>query len=147
MMYTFVKPFHVALFRMEVQMAAASREKHIRGPTLRFLSMAMDNGQWARFGAISVNCIAEKREGSLTYSKMILYEPHSHVSFWLYDSLIELAFDVETFFIKRAGKAFISPEFEEWIYKDNHIIRTAHQQLVSLKDRVSQYSFTEEKER
>jgi DNA invertase Pin-like site-specific DNA recombinase len=71
MTYNFANPSHAELFRMEVQMAAAYIENHIRGTMLRRRNMAAESGQWAGLGAIPVNFIVDKREGSPTCGKLI----------------------------------------------------------------------------
>jgi DNA invertase Pin-like site-specific DNA recombinase len=124
MTYNFANPSHAELFRMEVQMAAAYIENHIRGTMLRRRNMAAESGQWAGLGAVPVNFIVDKREDSPTKGKMIPYKPHVTVSKELYDRLIELAFDVEALCIELEGKEYIYPNFEEWVYKGDYTIRT-----------------------
>ena len=125
MTYNFANPSHAELFRMEVQMAAAYIENHVRGTMLRRRYLAAESGQWAGLGAIPVNFIVDKREDSPTYGKMIPYDPHVAVSLDLYDRLIELAFDVETLCLELEGKEYIYPEFEEWVFKGDYTIRIA----------------------
>ena len=125
MTYNFANSSHAELFRMEVQMAAAYIENHVRGTMLRRRYMAAESGQWAGLGAIPVNFIVDKRKGSPTYGKMIPYEPHVAISLALYDRLIELAFDVEALCMELEGKEYIYPEFEKWVYKGEYTIHIA----------------------
>ncbi|HYU73719.1 MAG TPA: recombinase family protein [Ktedonobacteraceae bacterium] len=125
MTYNFANPSHAELFRMEVQMAAAYIETHIRGTMLRRRYLAAESGQWAGLGAIPVNFIVDKRKDSLTYGKMIPYEPHIAVSLGLYDRLIELGFDIEALCLELEGKEYIYPEFEEWVFKGDYTIHIA----------------------
>ena len=127
MTYNFANPSHAELFRMEVQMAAAYIETHVRGTMLRRRQLAADSGQWAGMGAIPVNFIVDKREGSLTYGKLIPYEPHVQVSLELYDRLIELGFSIQTLYRELEGREYIYPDFAEWVYKGDYTIRTALQ--------------------
>ncbi len=131
MTYNFANSAHAELFRLEVQMAAAYIDNHVRGTMLRRRSMAAEAGQWAGLGAIPVNFIVDKREGSPTYGRMIPYEPHVRVSLELYDRLIELAFDIEALCIELEGSEYIYPDFEEWVYKGDYTIRTALQKSPS----------------
>ena len=113
------------MFRLEVLMAAAWIESHVRGTMLRRRQMAAAAGEWAGLGAIPVNFIVDKGKGSKTYKKLIPYLPHVEVSLALYDRLIELAFDIEAFCLELADKPYIYPHFEEWVYKGDYTIRTA----------------------
>jgi len=125
MTYNFTNPSHAELFRMEVQMAAAYIENHVRGTMLRRRHMAAESGQWAGLGAIPVNFIVDKREKSPTYGKMIPYLPHANVSIELYDRLIELAFSLEALCIELSERSYIYPEFEEWVFKGDYTTHMA----------------------
>jgi len=127
MTYNFANSAHAELFRLEVQMAAAYIDNHVRGTMLQRRFLAAESGQWAGLGAIPVNFIVDKREGSPTYGKLIPYWPHAEVSKGLYDRLIERAFDVEALCIELENKSYIYPDFEEWAYKGDYTIRTALQ--------------------
>ena len=125
MTYNFANPQHAELFRLEVQMAAAYIENHVRGTMLRRRQLAAESGQWAGLGAVPVNFIVDKRKESKTYGKLIPYPPHVEVSLELYERTIELAFDLDALCLELAGRAYIYPEFEEWVYKGDYTIRTA----------------------
>lgn len=125
MTYNFANPQHAELFRLEVQMAAAYIENHVRGTMLRRRQLSAESGQWAGLGAVPVNFIVDKRKESKTYGKLIPDPPHIEVSLELYDRTIELAFDLDALCLELAEKAYIYHEFEEWVYKGDYTIRTA----------------------
>lgn len=125
MTYNFANPSHAELFRMEVQMAAAYIETHVRGTMLRRRNMAAESGQWAGIGAVPVNFIVDKREKSPTYGKMIPYEPHVQVSLELYERLIELVYDIEALCVELEHREYIYPDFETWAYEGDYTVRTA----------------------
>src|SRR5437588_3866722 len=71
MTYNFANIPHAELFRMEVQMAAAYIENHVRGTMLRRRSQAARSGLWAGIGFIPVGFIVTRSEKSPTYGKFI----------------------------------------------------------------------------
>src|SRR5216683_1297697 len=80
MTYNFANPQHAELFRLEVQMAAAYIDNHIRGTMLSRRSQAARlGGLWAGIGAIPVGYIVDKKEGSRTFGKFVIYLPHAQI--------------------------------------------------------------------
>jgi len=84
MTYNFANSQHAELFRLEVQMAAAYIENHVRGTMLRRRSLAARSGLWAGLGSVPVGYIINKDEDSKTYGRFIVYEPHARVVKWIF---------------------------------------------------------------
>src|SRR2546425_1042517 len=77
MTYNFANPQHAELFRLEVQMAAAYIENHVRGTMHRRRSLAARNGLWVGIGSIPVGFITERDKDSPNYGKFTIYRPHA----------------------------------------------------------------------
>lgn len=124
MTYNFANRQHAEMFRLEVQMAAAYIETHVRDTMLRRRDMAAESGQWAGFGSIPVNFIVDRRKESPTFKRMIPYQPHAEISVALYDRLIELAFDLGALCEELIKQPYIYPEFESWTYVGEYTVRS-----------------------
>src|SRR5205807_8196232 len=91
MTYNFANPSHAELFRMEVQMAAAYIENHVRGTMLRRRTYAVEDGKWAGVGRIPMGLTIDKDPESRYYGKFIPYEPHMEINRTrLFERFIEL---------------------------------------------------------
>lgn len=121
MTYNFANVQHAELFRLEVQMAAAYIDNHVRGTMLSRRSQAARlGGLWAGIGAIPVGYIVDKSEGSPTYGKFIVYAPHALIVVELFIRFIELGSDLDALCEELQDKPYIFPDFEEWV--DNAIV-------------------------
>ncbi|GER87876.1 hypothetical protein KDW_20380 [Dictyobacter vulcani] len=121
MTYNFINPQHAEMFRMEVQMAAAYIENHVRGTMHGRRRQKRAEGYWAGFGSIPINYLVDKREGSPTYGKFVPYAPNAKISIEIYDRFIELGFEVTALCEELAKRPYIYPDFEDWVYKDFEI--------------------------
>jgi hypothetical protein len=118
MTYNFANPQHAELFRLEVQMAAAYIDNHIRGTMLRRRSQAARlGGLWAGLGAIPVGYIVDRNEGSQTLGKFIVYQPHAQIVVGLFVRFVEVGYDLDALCDELRDKPFIFPDFEEWVDK------------------------------
>lgn len=93
MTYNLANPHHAEMFRLEVQMAAAYIENHVRGTMLRRRSQAARSGLWAGLGSVPVGYIVDKDKESKTYGKFIIYEPHAGTVRWIFVRFVELGYD------------------------------------------------------
>jgi hypothetical protein len=115
MTYNFANNQHAELFRLEVQMAAAYIENHVRGTMHRRRSLAARSGQWAGLGSITVGYIANRDKKSPMYGIFIIYEPHAQVVRWLFVRIVELAFDLNALKRELQLMPFVFPKFESWV--------------------------------
>ena len=118
MTYNFANPSHAELFRMEVQMAAAYIENHVRGTMLRRRSQAARSGLWAGIGYIPVGFIVDRKEGSPTSGKFIPYASHAEIQSELYLRLIELGYNLDLLYDELRRKPYVFPDFEPWVDKE-----------------------------
>ncbi len=79
MTYNFANPAHADLFRLEVQMAAAYIENHVRGTMHLRRRLAARSGQWAGLGSVPVGFIVDRDKKSPSYGIFFIYEPHAQV--------------------------------------------------------------------
>ncbi len=115
MTYNFANPQHAELFRLEVQMAAAYIDNHIRGTMLRRRSQAARiGGMWAGLGPIPAGYIVDKIEGSKTFGKFVIYQPHAKIVKELFVWFVELGYDLDALCDELKDKPYIFPNFEEW---------------------------------
>jgi DNA invertase Pin-like site-specific DNA recombinase len=118
MTYNFANPQHAELFRLEVQMAAAYIDNHIRGTMLRRRSQAARlGGLWAGLGAIPVGYIVDRNEESKTFGKFIVYQPHAKIVIWLFERFVEVGYDLDALCDELRDKPCVFPDFEEWVDK------------------------------
>src|SRR5947209_3268242 len=96
MTYNFTNPQHAELFRLEVQMAAAYIENHVRGTMHRRRSLAARNGLWVGIGSIPVGYITDRDKDSPSKGKFIIYKPHATIVRWLFVRFVELGYDLVT---------------------------------------------------
>ncbi len=115
MTYNFANHQHAELFRLEVQMAAAYIENHVRDTMHRRRSLAARSGQWAGLGSIAVGYIANRDKKSPTYGLFIMYEPHATVVRWLFKHFVELGFDLTALKRELQQMPYVFPQFESWV--------------------------------
>src|SRR5216684_3289314 len=116
MTYNFANPAHADLFRLEVQMAAAYIDNHIRGTMLRRRSQAARSGLWAGLGSVPVGYIIDKHEGNKTYGRFIVYEPHARVVKWIFVRFVELGCDFYKLCKELREMPRLFPPFEPGVF-------------------------------
>jgi hypothetical protein len=136
MTYNLANPAHAELFRLEVQMAAAYIENHVRGTMHRRRSLAAKSGQWAGLGSIPVGYIVDRDKKSPNYGIFIIYDPHAQVVRWLFVRIVELGYDLIALKRELAQMPNIFPAFEPWV--DTAIVNKCN-----LREQNGGYSFCE----
>jgi DNA invertase Pin-like site-specific DNA recombinase len=120
MTYNFANSQHVELFRLEVQMAAAYIENHVRGTMLRRRAYAVEDGKWAGVGRIPMGLTVDKDPESRYYGKFIPYEPHMEITrSRLFERFIELGFNLDLLCDEILQQPVIYPPFEPGVFVGN----------------------------
>ncbi|HLZ56806.1 MAG TPA: recombinase family protein [Ktedonosporobacter sp.] len=122
MTYNFANRQHAELFRLEVQMAAAYIENHVRGTMLSRRSLAGKSGLWAGLGGIPMGYTVDKVEGSPRYGKFIVYLPHATIVVWLFKRFIELGFSLDRLCKELQEHPCVFPDFEPGVFIGNRPI-------------------------
>ncbi|HWS83148.1 MAG TPA: recombinase family protein [Ktedonobacteraceae bacterium] len=115
MTYNFANPQHAELFRMEVLMAAAYIENHVRGTMHRRRNLAARSGLWVGVGSIPVGYITERDRDNPRYGMFIIYEPHAKIVRWIFTRFVELGYDFIAFKRELQAMSYIFPPFESWV--------------------------------
>src|SRR5436305_5155010 len=116
MTYNFANPQHAEMFRLEVQMAAAYIENHVKGTMLRRRSMAAQAGLWAGLGSVAVGYVVDKDKQSKTFGKFIIYEPHAEIVRQLFLRFIELGYSFSALYRQVRHEQFVFPPFEAGVF-------------------------------
>ncbi len=135
MTYNFANLQHAELFRLEVQMAAAYIENHVRGTMLRRRSLAGRSGLWAGLGSVPVGYIIDKNEDRKTYGKFIIYEPHARVVKWIFVRFVELGCDFYKLCKELREIPCLFPPFEPGVFTKSSLkLRTSGGYVISSED-------------
>ncbi len=136
MTYNFANPAHADLFRLEVQMAAAYIENHVRGTMHLRRRLAARSGQWAGLGSVPVGFIVDRDKKSPSYGIFFIYEPHAQVVHFLFVRCVELGYDLIALKRELLKMPCIFPAFEGWV--DQIIVNRCN-----LREQNGGYSFSE----